>query len=113
MKSKLNNHFNSWGWILEKLFRKKQNKNSYHPKGHIEAGIDITIRHVDDTTKSEFIFNNCRPDKYYPFGPDYRYEGKKVKDFIRWHKSASITTQVILEALQTLDSYNILLRADK
>ena len=83
-----------------------------HPKGHIEAGIDITVSPVGDNTDPEFIFNNSGPGKYYPGGPECTYKGKKVPAFIRWHESASITTQILVEALQTLDSYDIFERTE-
>ena len=78
-----------------------------NPKGHIEAGIDITVSHVGDNTTPDFILKNSGPNMYYPGGPKYIYKGKKVPAFIRWHKSASIITQILVEALQTLDSYDI------
>jgi len=83
-----------------------------HPKGHIEAGIDITVTPDGDNTKPEFILNNSGAGKYYPGGPECTFKGKKVPAFIRWHESASITTQILVEALTTLDSYQLFHRTD-
>ena len=78
-----------------------------NPKGNIEAGIDISVTPVGDNKNRNFIFDNSGPGKYYPGGPECMYNGKKVPAFIRWHESASITKNILVEALQTLDSYNI------
>ena len=84
-----------------------------NPKGNIEAGIDISVTPVGDNKNTNFIFNNSGPGKYYPGGPECTYNGKKVPAFIRWHESASITTHILVEALQTLDSYNIFNRTNR
>ena len=83
-----------------------------YPKGHIEAGIDISVTPTGDNTKPEFILNNSGPGKYYPGGPECTFKGKKVPAFIRWHESASITTQILVEALTTLDSYQLFHRTN-
>ena len=84
-----------------------------NPKGNIEAGIDISVTPVGDYKDIKIIFNNSGPRKYYPGGPECAYDGKKVPAFIRWQESPSITTHILVEALQTLDSYNIFHWTDK
>ena len=82
-----------------------------YPKGNIEAGIDFTVTPNGDNTKPEFILNNSGPGKYYPGGPECTFRGKRVPAFICWHESASITTQILVEALKTLDSYDLFPRS--
>jgi len=84
-----------------------------NPKGNIEAGIDISVSPVGDNQDSNFILSNSGPGKYFPGGPECLFRGKKVPAFIRWHESASITTQILVEALQTLDSYDLFPRTEK
>ena len=79
------------------------------PKGNIEAVINISVTPVGDNRNIDFFLNNSGPGKYYPGGPECIYNGKKVPVFIRWHQSASVTTHILVEALQTLDSYNLFL----
>ena len=54
-----------------------------HPKSLIEADIDITLSTVCDNTRSEFIFNNSGPGKYYPGGPECMYKGKEGNHWIQ------------------------------
>ena len=84
-----------------------------NPKGNIEAGIDISVSPVGDNKDSNFILSNSGPGKYFPGGPECLFRGKKVPAFIRWHESASITTRILVEALQTLDSYDLFPRTEK
>ena len=83
-----------------------------HPKGNIEAGIDITVTPDGDNTDPNFILHNSGPGKYYPGGPECTFKGKRVPAFIRWHDSASITTEILVDALTTLDSYDLFPRTD-
>ena len=78
-----------------------------HPKGNIEAGIDITVTPDGDNTDLKLILHNSGPEKYYPGGPESTFKGKRVPAFICWHERASITTQILVDALATLDSYDI------
>ena len=75
--------------------------------GAIEAGIDITVTPKGSMDDPNFIFNNSGNGCYYPGGPECIYRGKKVPALVRWNESASITTHILVEMLQTIDSLNL------
>ena len=79
-----------------------------HPKGNIEAGFEFTVTPVGNNSKPEFILHNSDLGKYYSGGHEYTLSGKIMQAFIYWHKSASISTQISVEAQKTLDSYDLL-----
>ena len=78
-----------------------------NPKASIEAGIDINVQPVGDVNDEDFVQNNSGPGKYYPGGAVCEFNGKKIPPFVRWHESGSITSEILKEALQTLDHLNI------
>ena len=82
------------------------------PNGSIEAGIDITVHPDGTTTDSDFIIKNCGKGKYFPGGPECIYRGKTVPALIRWHESGSITSNILVEMLRTLDEMDLIPRED-
>ena len=82
------------------------------PNGSIEAGIDITVHPDGTTTDSDFIIKNCGKGKYFPGGPECVYRGKTVPALVRWHESGSITSNILVEMLQTLDEMDLIPRED-
>ena len=77
------------------------------PNGAIEAGIDITVTPKGSIDDPDFIFNNSGNGSYYPGGPECVYRGKKVPALVQWNESASITTHILVEMLQTIDALNL------
>ena len=82
------------------------------PNGSIEAGIDITIKPEGGPSDHDFILKNSGPGCYYPGGIECWYRGKKVPALIQWHVNGSITSQILVEMLQTIDSYKLFPRND-
>jgi len=82
------------------------------PNASIEAGIDITIQPKGDPNDPDFILKNSGKGCYLPGGPECWYKGKKVPALVRWHESGSITSQILVEILKTLDLYNLFPRND-
>ena len=74
------------------------------PDGSIKAGIDINIQPKVDSTDHDFILKNSGPGYYYPSVPECWYRGRKMPALNQWHESGSITSQIIVEMLQTIDS---------
>ena len=77
------------------------------PNGSIEAGIDITVTPKGSIDDDDFIFKNSGNGCYYPGGPECFFRGKKVPALVRWNESASITTHILVDMLQTIDSLNL------
>ena len=82
------------------------------PNGSIEAGIDITIQPKGAPSDHDFILKNSGPGCYYPGGPECWYRGKKVPALVRWHESGSITSEILVDILKTIDSYELFPRND-
>ena len=82
------------------------------PNPSIEAGIDIRISPNGSDSDPDFIMNNCGNGKYFPGGPECTLRGKKVPAFVRWHESSSITTDILVQMLQTIDALNLFPRND-
>jgi len=55
---------------------------------------------------------NCGNGKYLPGGPECIFRGKKIPAFVRWHESASITSDILVQALQTMDALDLFPRTD-
>ena len=75
--------------------------------GAIEAGIYITVTPEESIDDPDFIFNNSGNCSYYPRGPECIYRGKKVPALVQWNESASITTHILVEMLQTINALNL------
>ena len=77
------------------------------PNGSIEAGIDISVKPNGCPTDPNFVEINSGPGKYFPGAPMCEYKGKKVPAVIRWHESASITSEILTEVFQTMDHHQL------
>ena len=82
------------------------------PKPDIEAGVDILVSPIGDTSDPDFFANNYGPGKYMPGGPVCHFNGKEIPAMIRWHESGSITSEILVDALKTLDSLKVFPRND-
>ena len=82
------------------------------PKGDLEFRIDITVDPVGNEDDPDFILCNSGPGKYFPGGPRCQFRNKDVPALIRWHESGSITSQILREALETMDYYDLFPRTD-
>ncbi len=82
------------------------------PNRSIVAGVDIRVTPTGSFSDNDFVLKNCGNGKYFPGGPECTFRGKKVPAFICWHKSASITTNILVEMLQTIDGLDLFPRRD-
>ena len=82
------------------------------PNPSIEAGIDIRVSPTGSFSDNDFLLKNCGNGKYFPGGPECTFRGKKVPAFIRWHESASITSEILVEMLQTIDALDLFPRKE-
>ncbi len=79
----------------------------------IETGIDITVNPDGDPNNGDhFFFNNSGPGKYFPGPPTCTFRGKEVPALVRWNTSGNITSDILVEALSTLDVMQVIPRDD-
>ena len=77
------------------------------PNATIEAGVDIRINPVGNPKSRNFLHQNSGPGKYFPGGPVCSFRGKNLPLFIRWNESGSITSEILTQALKTLDHLQV------
>jgi len=82
------------------------------PKADIEAGVDILVSPIGDTSDPDFFSHKYGPGKYMPGGPVCHFNGKEIPAMIRWHESGSITSEILVDALKTLDDLKVFPRED-
>ena len=82
------------------------------PKPHVEAGVDILVSPIGDSNDSDFFEKNYGPGKYMPGGPVCHFNGKQIPAMIRWQESGSITSEILVDALKTLDELKVFNRDD-
>ena len=79
----------------------------------IETGINITVDPIGDPKDGDhYFFNNSGPGKYFPGPPTCTFRGKEVPALVRWNESGNITSDILVEALSTLDVMKVIPRND-
>ena len=78
----------------------------------VETGIDVTINPDGNHEYMDFFFNNNNGDgKYFPGGPVCKYYGgKNVPTLIRWNELATITSDILVDTLKTLEFLDVIPR---
>ena len=80
------------------------------PNGSIESRVDIIINPDVQVTDEDFITRNSGAGKCFPSGLERLYRGKKVPALVRWHESASVTSDILVDMLKTLDQPEVIPR---
>ena len=80
------------------------------PNGAIEVGVDIWVQQNGKSTDKDFIMIKSGKGKHFPGGPECVYHGKTVPALVPWQESASITSEIIVDMLQTLDGMELVPR---
>ena len=79
----------------------------------VETGIDIKVTPEGDSKDGDtYFFKNSGPGKYFPGPPTCRFRGKDIPALVRWNESGSITSEILVEALTTLDMMHVVPRDD-
>ena len=74
----------------------------------VETGIDIRVKPEGDPNNGDtYFFMNSGPGKYFPGPPTCQFRGREIPALVRWNDSGSITSEILVEALSTLDVMNI------
>ncbi len=79
----------------------------------VETGINITIDSVGKSEEGDtYFFNNSGAEKYFPGPPVCKFRGKIIPALVRWNESATITSDILVEMLATLDVLQVIPRDD-
>ena len=66
----------------------------------VETGIDIKVVPEGDSKDGDtYFFKNLGP-------PTCQFRGKDIPALVRWNKSGSISSDILVEAISTLDTMN-------
>ena len=79
------------------------------PNRAFEVGINISIQPDGDPNDADFFLKNASQGKYFPGGPVWHFRGKDVPTLIRWIDSGSITSEILVDSLNSLDGLGIYL----
>lgn len=78
----------------------------------VEMGIDIEATVIGSPSDKDYIKNNRGKGKLFPTGPECIFNGKKIPTLVRWSPSGSITSEILVDALATMDHYEVFKRND-
>ena len=56
-------------------------------------------------------YNKRKKLKLFPTGPECEFNGKKIPTLVQWSPSGSITTDILVDCLATLDHYSVFNRS--
>ena len=73
----------------------------------IETGIDIEAEVVGHPSDPDYFQKNRGKGKLFPLGPECVYNGKTIPCMVRWSPNGSITSEILRDALCTLDHHEV------
>ena len=80
---------------------------------NVESGIDpFVTKTFGEATDTDYFDKNFGPGKLFPGGPTCRFQNKDIPCMVRWTPKGSITSQILAEALQHIDSFNVFNRSN-
>ena len=82
------------------------------PNASIEAEVEIRVSPTGSFSDNDFVLKNCGNWKVFPWGPECTFREKKIPAFVRWHDSASMTSDILIEMLQAIDTLDLFPRLD-
>ena len=82
------------------------------PKAMVEMGIDSFQDMIGLETDEDFFEKNSGEGKLFPGGPTCLVKGIRVPCFIRWSEKGSMTSEILKEALETLDCLKVFDRVE-
>ena len=59
-----------------------------------------------------YFLRNFGPGKYFSGPPTYQFCGKDIPALVRWNESGSISSEILVEAISTIDIMNVVPRDD-
>ena len=77
------------------------------PQAVMETGMDIFVEQVGEVSDEFYFKNNSGPGKRYPGGPTCNFQGKDIPCLIRWSPKGSITSEILVDIISTLDHLEV------
>lgn len=75
---------------------------------NVESGIDpFATETYGETSDVDYFDKNFGPGKLFPGGPTCKINNKEIPCMVRWTPKGSITSQILAESLQHIDSFEI------
>ena len=68
-----------------------------------KTGMDVFAEKIGDVTDDNYFYKNTGKEKRYPGGPTCSFQGKEVPCLTRWSPKGSITSDILIDILSTLD----------
>ena len=73
----------------------------------VEMGIDLDAPTFGNPTDKDYFEKNLGKGKLFPSGPECNFNGKQIPTLVRWSPSGSITSDILVDALATLDYHGV------
>ena len=73
----------------------------------VEVGIDVTAEVIGNPLDKDYFEVNRGKGKMFPTGPKCKFNGKIIPTLVQWSPSGSITSDILVDTLATLDHHNI------
>ena len=77
-------------------------------KMEVEMGIDLIVPTFGSVDDDDYFEKNSGKGKIFPMGPECDFRGTKVPCMVRWSKKGSITSEILRDALKTLNHFSVL-----
>ena len=78
----------------------------------METGMDMFADQEGNVRDEDFVNKNKGQGKRYPGGPTCVFQGKEIPCLTRWSEKGSITAEILVEILATLDHYGVMDRSE-
>ena len=73
----------------------------------VDTGMDVFAQQEGEVSDDDFFINNSGKNKRFPGGPTCVFQGKEVPCLTRWSPKGSITAQILIDILHTLDHLGV------
>ena len=77
----------------------------------VETGMDIFAEQEGTVSDADYLTKNKGPGKLFPGGPTCTFQGKEIPCLTRWSPSGSITAEILIDILATMDHYGVIDRS--
>ncbi len=74
----------------------------------VETEIDKDANAIGDPANSNYFIKNRGKGKLFPMRPECTFNGKVIPCMVRWSQSGSITSEILKDALATIDHYEVM-----
>ena len=73
----------------------------------VETGMDIFAQQEGDVSDKDYFKKNTGVGKLYPGGPTCVFQGTEIPCLTRWSPSGSITADILVDILASMDYYGV------